>query len=90
MSLFPNRNRRVWRYSYREWQPRWLHWLVPYRGNDEWGRFTFVVPAHPFGWLVWAYRTCWCAECDEVREQTARWEAEDAAERSAIANRQIA
>lgn len=68
--------RRFWRYRYGSWTPQWWFYLVPYRGGDEYGRLTLVMPVHPFGFLVVAYRTCRCVECDESRAQTAEWEAE--------------
>lgn len=45
--------------------------LLPARfhGGDEYGRHTLVVPVHPFGWLVWAYRTCRCPDCASARRQ---------------------
>lgn len=63
---------RVWLYARGTWAGR-----LPSLGGDEYGRRTLVLPI-PFGpVLVIAYRTCRCAECDEVREQTERWRAED-------------
>ena len=70
--------RRLWRYRYGHWQPEWWFYLLPYRGGDEYGRRTWVIPAHPFGWLVWAWRTCYCEDCVTVRAQTAMWEREEA------------
>jgi len=72
---------RVWRYRYRDTHPSWWRYLLPWRGGDEWGRRTWVIPVHPFGWLVWAWRTCHCEDCTAVREQTARWEAEEVTDR---------
>lgn len=66
----------LWHYGYKSWDPEWWYYIFPYRGEDEYGRRTLVIPIHPFGFLVWAFRTCYCPECSEIREQTARWEAE--------------
>lgn len=69
---------RFWTYSYRDYTPRWWHYLVPTWGkSDEYGRLVLVWPIHPFGWLCVAYRTCRCKECDEIREQTRQWELEE-------------
>ena len=68
-----------WRYRYGEFLPRWWNYLLPYSGgSDEWGRRTLIVHVPLLGWIVWAYRTCPCPGCVEVREQTARWEREEA------------
>ncbi|MBM0235932.1 hypothetical protein JNW88_00320 [Micromonospora sp. ATA32] len=65
--------RRIWTYRRDTWDPAWHHKLgVPYRGGDEWGRRTVVVGLWFVGYVVWAWRTCWCRECHEVREQTYR------------------
>lgn len=58
---------RVWRWSYEQWRPSWWFYFLPYRGADEYGRRTLVIPVHPFGFVVWAYRTCWCPLCTEDR-----------------------
>lgn len=69
--------RRFWWYPRGEWLPNhWWRYLVPERGGDEYGRRTLVIPFMPFGWLVWAFRTCKCPDCVETRAQTARFEAE--------------
>lgn len=70
-------SRRVWRYSYRDWQPRWWYYLLPYRGGDELGRRTLVFHVPLFGFVVVAYWMCRCGDCDEVRRQTATWETEE-------------
>lgn len=59
---------RTWTYSRETWCPphRWL----PYFGGDEYGRRTIVLPIPFGGYLVWAFWTCSCAFCDEVRAQT--------------------
>lgn len=65
--------RRFWIYSKRSWDPRWWHKLgVPYLGGDEWGRRTVVIGLWFLGYVVWAWRTCHCPECDEMREQSFR------------------
>jgi len=51
-------SRRVWRYPYSRWQPRWWYYLLPYRGSDEYGRLTLVFNVPPIGFVVWAYRWC--------------------------------
>jgi thiol-disulfide isomerase/thioredoxin len=74
---FP-RTRRFWTYPRSEWDPEWWHKAgVPYFGGDEWGRRTIVVGFWFVGYLVWAWRTCWCPECHEMREQTYRLLNED-------------
>lgn len=74
---------RFWTYSKEEWDPKWQYKLgAPFRGSDEWGRRTIVIGLWFLGYVVWAWRTCWCQECHEIREQTYRmknldeWEAE--------------
>lgn len=74
---------RFWTYSKKEWDPKLPYKLgVPFRGGDEWGRRTLVVGLWFIGYVVWAWRTCWCQECHEVREHSyrmayaSRWEAE--------------
>jgi hypothetical protein len=70
---------RFWTYSKEKWDPQWWHKLgVPNLGADEWGRRTIVVGLWFLGYVVWAWRTCKCAECGEVREQTYRWAREEA------------
>lgn len=62
-----------WIYSRDRWDPSWWHKIgVPSLGGDEWGRRTIVVGLWFLGYVCWAYRTCWCQECHEVREQTYR------------------
>jgi hypothetical protein len=62
---------RFWFYSRHTWDPRWWHkWGVPSHGGDEWGRRTIVWGVGLLGYVVWAYRTCWCQECHGVRAQT--------------------
>jgi len=60
---------RFWSYPRDRWEPKY-RW-VPYRGADEYGRLTIVVPIPFGGYLVWAFWTCRCAECDDERAQTA-------------------
>ena len=74
-------SRRVWTYRKDQWDPAWYHKLgVPFLGGDEWGRRTIVVGLWFTGALVWAWRTCWCQDCHEVREQTYRWLNEEVAD----------
>lgn len=55
--------RRVWTYRRDEWDPPWWNKLgVPSFGADEWGRRTIVVGLWLVGYVVWAWRTCWCRE----------------------------
>lgn len=62
---------RVWRYGYRAWRPRWWQYLLPrFDGNDEFGRRVMVWPMHPFGWVAFAYWTCFCVDCRATRTQT--------------------
>jgi hypothetical protein len=61
---------RFWRYRYGSWQPQWYRYLIPdFRGSDELGRRTVVFHVPFVGFLVWAYRTCKCEDCCEVREK---------------------
>lgn len=46
------RMKRIWRYGYRDWQPRWWNYLLPYFGGDEYGRRTIVQHVPPFGFAV--------------------------------------
>lgn len=68
---------RVWHYGYRRWRPVWWQYILPARGGDEYGRRTLVIPVHPFGFLVWAYWTCWCPDCIDMRIATAQREEEE-------------
>jgi len=64
---------RVWFYHPRTWDPSWWNKAgVPFLGSDEWGRRTIVWGFGFIGYVVWAYRTCWCQECHAAREQTYR------------------
>ncbi|MDG4792121.1 hypothetical protein O7626_40615 [Micromonospora sp. WMMD1102] len=66
--------RRLWTYPAGEFDPAWWHKLgVPVFGGDEWGRRTVVIGTALTGYVVWAWRTCWCPECHEAREQTYRF-----------------
>lgn len=70
--------KRVWWYPRGEWLPSWYEKIgFPYLGGDEWGRRTVVVGLWFVGYVVWAWRTCWCHECHEVRAQTYRFLADD-------------
>ncbi|MEV7267077.1 hypothetical protein AB0N38_26295 [Micromonospora aurantiaca] len=71
--------RRVWTYRRAEWDPPLRERLgFPYLGCDEWGRRTVVVGLWFVGYVVWAWRTCWCQDCHEVRAQTYRFREEAA------------
>lgn len=69
---------RIWFWWYHDtnWTG-WKHFFLPWMGGDEFGRRTVVLPIHPFGWAIVALWTCYCEDCTEVREQTARWEREN-------------
>ncbi|MER7331804.1 MULTISPECIES: hypothetical protein [unclassified Micromonospora] len=72
---------RLWLYHRDAWDPAWHQKLgFPYLGGDEWGRRTVVIGLRFVGYLVWAWRTCWCQECHDVREQTYRLLATDEAD----------
>ncbi len=58
---------RFWTYSREGWTPD--HRFLPYLGSDEYGRRTLVLPIPFSGYLVIAYRTCRCSDCDTVRAQ---------------------
>lgn len=59
--------KRFWRYRYSSWRPYWWNWIVPYRGADEFGRLTLVFHVPFVGFIAWAWKTCYCAECEESR-----------------------
>lgn len=66
------RVRRFWTFDREEWLPEhwWQRWGFPMRGGDEWGRRVVTVGFWFWGYVNWAYRTCWCEECQEMRAQT--------------------
>lgn len=66
--------KRLWWYGYGDWLPRRWNWVLPHLGADEYGRRTLVQHVPPFGFLVWAFWTCRCEDCDEVRAETAEWD----------------
>jgi hypothetical protein len=49
---------------------------MPYFASDEYGRRTIVLPVPFSGYVVIAFWTCHCVDCEGAREQTARFEAE--------------
>lgn len=61
---------RFWWYRYESWTPPWWGYIVPYHGDDEYGRRTLVINLPPFGFLVWAYKTCSCRDCIRTRVET--------------------
>ncbi len=66
---------RIWRYRYASWQPVWWSYLIPQGGMvDEYGRLTMVIHIPFYGFLVWAYKTCYCEDCEELRAQKLYWE----------------
>lgn len=74
-------SRRLWFDSPQTWDPRWWHKAgVPHIGGDEWGRRVITVGVAFVGYVSWAWRTCWCQECHEMREQTYRFARERAEE----------
>ena len=65
---------RLWRYKYGSWLPEWYRYIFPdFRGNDEYGRRTMVIHVPFVGFLVWAYWTCHCEDCEAVREEGLRF-----------------
>ena len=60
---------RIWRYRYGTWTPRWWQWVLPMFSSDERGRQTIVQHVPPFGFVVWAFRTCRCEFCREARAE---------------------
>jgi hypothetical protein len=61
---------RFWRYKYGSWLPEWYRYIFPdLRGTDEFGRRTMVIHVPLVGFLVWAYWTCRCEDCEIVRTQ---------------------
>lgn len=64
---------RFWTYPRDRWDPMWPHkWGWPSLGYDEWGRQVVVIGFWFLGYVCWAFRTCWCQNCHETREQTYR------------------
>lgn len=64
---------RVWRYRYGTWTTEWYHYLIPQTGMvDETGRRTIVIHVPLWGFVVWAYRTCHCEDCDYLRAERQR------------------
>lgn len=62
--------KRFWRYRYGEWGAHWYHYLIPEFGlNDEFGRRTVVVHVPFAGFLVWAFWTCRCEDCAQLRDE---------------------
>jgi hypothetical protein len=59
---------RVWLYN----DPGAWEWgrRVACFGGDEYGRLTLVVRMPGGRALVWAFWTCRCSDCDEMRAQT--------------------
>jgi hypothetical protein len=60
--------KRVWYYPPITFFPRWWNMLgIPWRGDDEYGRRTFCWGTGLTGYLIWAYRTCQCEDCVDLR-----------------------
>lgn len=53
---------RFWTYKRESWTPR--HRWLPYKGGDEWCRYTLVLPIPFGGYLVTALWTCRNRSCD--------------------------
>lgn len=45
------------------------------RWTDQWGRKVLTVGSSTTGCISWAYRTCWCNQCHEVRRASYRQQA---------------
>jgi len=62
---------RIWFYSRKTWWAEGAQrWGWPYFGADENGRRTVVIGFWFIGYVVFAYKTCYCEDCTEIREQT--------------------
>lgn len=63
--------KRFWRYRYGTWTPSaWYNYLIPERGDDEYGQATLVFHVPFVGFIVWAYnRICTCEDCELLREE---------------------
>lgn len=66
--------RRFWRYRYGQWTPSWWEWVFPGHSADEYGRVTLIFHVPFVGFIVWAWRTCYCDDCEQSRAQTAAWQ----------------
>lgn len=68
--------KRFRRYSYGKWCPRWWWYIVPrvYLCGSEYGQHTVVIHIPPMGFIVWAFWTCKCRFCSEIREATLKGE----------------
>jgi hypothetical protein len=65
---------RLWRYKYgRSSSPHWWNWILPYWSSDKWGRKTIVQHVPVVGFVVWAYRTCYCGDCVDSRLATLKF-----------------
>ena len=61
---------RVWRYRYGTWRTPWYRYLIPQVDTtDEYGRRTIVVHVPFVGFVVWAYKTCHCEDCEQLRSE---------------------
>lgn len=59
--------KRIWFYRHGGWLPQWQQYLVPGFGGDEYGRKTIVIHIPMIGFLVWAYKNCYCEDCEDIR-----------------------
>jgi hypothetical protein len=58
-------------YSPLEWRPGfWNMTGWPFFADDEYGRKIVVIGTFFTGYLVWAYKTCHCEDCEDLRLYT--------------------
>lgn len=61
---------RIWRYSRKDWNPRWWHKFgVPQwnDASDEYGWDCIVWGTLFTGYVVFAWKPCFCADCVDLR-----------------------
>ncbi len=60
---------RWWFYHRRSWlPPSWYQkWGWPYFGSDELQRDTIIIGFWFLGYVVHAYKDCWCEDCEDER-----------------------
>jgi hypothetical protein len=69
---------RIWRYRYGTWTTPWYYYLIPQLDTtDEYGRRTAVIHVPFVGFVVVAYHTCHCEDCESLRDE-GYWRTEDA------------
>lgn len=65
--------KRVWLQRRDEWYPNaFQQFGWPHLGGDEWGRRCITIGFFFLGYISIAFRTCYCPECHEMRDQTYR------------------